>query len=517
MRKQGLWHKFQDFRRLYGVKAAVKKSARYLAKHTGVLDASPHYPTDILWATESCPNIREHIDITKAMNDAWLANPQPPKRILWIMPDFLSVHNGGPNTILRFAHYFAQRGAESIIYIFNGHIHKTAEDARAEIVAALGPEPRLKVVLNHYTDQLNPDDLPDSDMAVATLWNTAFILLQYHRTKSKVYLIQDYETQFYPGSVESGLADMTYDFGFLGLFNTPGLRDAVMSDHAMKGYAFQPGIDHDVFFPNPSGELPDMRRMFFYGRPEVPRNGFSLGIHGLHQIQQEYRDMEVFVAGHPKSYANAGLRGKFLPYMDYRATGEMYRSCGGVVSFMFTPHPSYIPLQAMTCGSIPIARRDRFTAWALKDRENCLLVNPLPHEIMDAYATLRRDKDLHRYLYENAIHTFDDNTWPDQLERAYHWFIEGGAANGMQSFRSKDAKLRAEAKNPKVALRTKSGKTLQTAATTAVATTAAENTKKKSAKGEVLPTENRTSQGQSSTESNMVEESPSPIAKRVAA
>ena len=238
-------------------------------------------------------------------------------------------------------------------------------------------------------------------------------------------MIQDYETQFYPGSVEAALADLTYDFGFLGLFNTPGLRDAVLDQHDMRGYAFQPGIDHDVFYPHDDGQLPDLRRMFFYGRPEVPRNGFSLGMQGLQMIQQEFPDSEVHVAGHPKAYAHSGLRGQFLPYMDYRATGEMYRSCGSVVSFMFTPHPSYIPLQAMTCGAIPIARRDRYTAWALKDGHNCLLVDPLPHQILAAYRRLRNDAALRRHLYENAIHTFDGVTWADQLNRAYRWCTAG--------------------------------------------------------------------------------------------
>ena len=153
-------------------------------------------------------------------------------------------------------------------------------------------------------------------------------------------------------------------------------------------------------------------------------------MHGLNLIQQAYPDSEVFVAGHPKAYAQSGLRGQFLPYMDYRATGDMYRSCGSLISFMFTPHPSYIPLQAMCCGSIPIARRDRYTAWALKDGHNCLLVDPLPHQILEAYARLRSDADLRRHLYENAIHTFDGITWPDQLQRAYRWFVEGKDEGG---------------------------------------------------------------------------------------
>ncbi len=423
----------------FGIKAGIQRTVQYIADRVGPPSPGPFYPTDILWAMERQPDIAEHIARTQEMNEAWTANPRPPRRVLWVMPDFLSVHNGGPNTILRFAHHFARRGAESTVYIYNGHVHQSAEQVRMEVFKVFGAEPRLKVVLNPYQKPLRPDDLPESDMAVATLWNTAYILLQYHRTKSKLYLVQDYETQFYPGSIESALADLTYDFGFLGLFNTPGLRDAVTRDHAMSGYAFQPGIDHDVFYPRDGEELPDLRRMFFYGRPEVPRNGFSLGIHGLNLIQQAYRDSAVYVAGHSKAYAQSGLRGQFLPYMDYRATGEMYRSCGSLISFMFTPHPSYIPLQAMSCGSIPIARRDPYTAWALKDGYNCLLVDPLPHQILEAYARLRNDADLRRHLYKNAVHTFDGITWPDQLERAFRWFTAAGEAEVQEESSGKEA------------------------------------------------------------------------------
>ena len=113
--------------------------------------------------------------------------------------------------------------------------------------------------------------------------------------------------------MESALADLTYDLFSSGLFNTPGLHDAVTVQARHARYAFQPGIDHDVFYPRSSGELPDLRRMFFYGRPDVARNGFCLGMNGLQMTQQEYPDSEVHVAGHPRHTPHSGLRGEFRP------------------------------------------------------------------------------------------------------------------------------------------------------------------------------------------------------------
>ena len=314
------------------------------------------------------------------------------------------------------------------------------------------------MVLNHWSRPLKPEDLPESDMAVATLWNTAYNLLRYHRTKAKFYLIQDYETRFYPGSVESALADLTYDLGFLGLFNTPGLRDAVLAEHAMTGsHAFQPGIDHDVFYPPQSDELPDLRRMFFYGRPEVARNGYSLGMQGLQLIQEEFADSEVFVAGHPKAYAQSALRGQFLPYMDYRATGEMYRSCGSLISFMFTPHPSYIPLQAMTCGSIPFAPRP-FHVVGIEGWRELPAGESVPTRDIGGVPPLRQDRDLHRHLYENAIRTFDGITWADQLDRAYRWMTAGNSCESKTANRPADGEAHRDvAARPRVIPRPLSG------------------------------------------------------------
>jgi hypothetical protein len=61
---------------------------------------------------------------------------------------------------------------------------------------------------------------------------------------------------------------------------------------------------------------------------------------------------------------------------------------------------------------------------------NCLLVDPLPHQVLDAYARLRRDKDLHAHLYQNAIGTFEGVTWEDQLEQSYRWIAETCANEG---------------------------------------------------------------------------------------
>ena len=106
--------KFRQYQRRFGIKEAIKKSLEHLAQRAGPPSAGPAYPVDVQWTMEGHPDVAEHAARTRAMNEDWLPNARPPRRVLWVMPDFISVHNGGPNTI-RFAHYFrsAERKASS--------------------------------------------------------------------------------------------------------------------------------------------------------------------------------------------------------------------------------------------------------------------------------------------------------------------------------------------------------------------------------------------------------------------
>lgn len=385
----------------------------------------PVFPSEIATALAGRGRIEDQIAATKRMNDAWARSPRKPRSILWFIPDFLNVHNGGPNTIMRFAHELAKQGIDNTLLIVNGHVHQNSEQIKQEISSVFGHNPRLHVMFNHYTTPIDPDRLPESDVSVATIWHSAYMMLPYKRTKAKFYFVQDNERMFYPAGVEYGLANMTYDFGYYHIFNTPGLGDAVSKDHDLRGRSFTPGIDHDVFFPDPEPQDENFKRIFFYGRPDVPRNGFTLGVAGLQMIKREFPDTEIFIAGHHANYPNLGLDAKLLPYMSYRETGAMYRSCGSVLGFMFTPHPSYIPLQAMSCGAIPIAVRDPHTQWALNDGHNARTVDPIPREILEAYAELRHCPEMRARLRQNAIDTFAGVHWTDEIDRILGWICTG--------------------------------------------------------------------------------------------
>ena len=94
MRAIEFLRRFRNYQQRFGIKAAMKKAVAYVAGRVGPPATGPYYPTDILWAMDQQPNVAEHVAITREMNEAWMRNPHPPQRVLWVMPDFVSVHYG---------------------------------------------------------------------------------------------------------------------------------------------------------------------------------------------------------------------------------------------------------------------------------------------------------------------------------------------------------------------------------------------------------------------------------------
>lgn len=53
------------------------------------------------------------------------------------------------------------------------------------------------------------------DVLVATLYSTIFIVLNYSKVKRRLYLVQGYETDFFPyGNLERSVAEKTYSIPF---------------------------------------------------------------------------------------------------------------------------------------------------------------------------------------------------------------------------------------------------------------------------------------------------------------
>jgi O-antigen biosynthesis protein len=346
--------------------------------------------------------------------------PTDIRTVLWFLPFFHHVYFGGTHTLLRFADHFARvHGVENRFHCYD--VGRDAIDRMAsrvtEAFPALAGSPFSSAA------DLTPANMPPVDAAIATLWTSAFPLLHLRRAAAKFYFVQDNEPQFYPAGAASAMAEQTYRFGFPGIVNTPGLAEVYRS-YGNQAVSFVPAVDLDRYHPDRGSRDPAAPvRVFFYGRPQTPRNAFGLGIAALAQLKQRCADrVQIICAGENWSPAQFGLTGKIenlgvLGSLDEVA--GLYRSCDIGLVFMHTKHPSYQPLEFMASGMATVSNINPATEWLLRDGDNCLLTEPLPTPTADRLVRLVEEPELRRRIADAGLEEVGRYRWDDQVEAVW--------------------------------------------------------------------------------------------------
>lgn len=338
----------------------------------------------------------------------------------WLVPNFDHIKFGGIFTIFRFIEKMSIEGVENRIIIYDNPSFDLSK-LEAQIKDNF---PQLKnyklIIFDHAKDDI--DSLPESDIAVCSFWVSAYILLKFNKTKRKYYFIQDYEPLFYPGGSTYALAESTYRFGFRGIVNTPGLLAAVNQRHGMEGISFIPAVDRTIYYPNKE-KYTDKVKVFFYARPNNPRNAFNLGIEIIKQLLDKYGDrIEIITAGAKwneaafgldKKITNLGLLGTL------QEVGDLYRQCDIGFVYMLSKHPSYQPFEFMASGMATVTNNNEDNLWLLKDNENCLLSEPSAAAMAEKIGILIEDTNLRKRIIKNAEKSLG-YTWPQQTEMIWN-------------------------------------------------------------------------------------------------
>jgi hypothetical protein len=178
-----------------------------------------------------------------------------------------------------------------------------------------------------------------------------------------LYLIQDYEPQFYGFSSTHMLARLALDTGrpCWGIFNSSLLAEYVKAQghHLARSFVFEPQISDGLRPALKAGPPEKRKRILVYGRPTIPRNCFTALRRGLESWAQrypQYRDWEVVSAGlaHKPVPISEGRAITSLGKLSLDAYAEMLRSSAVGVSLMSSPHPSYPPLEMAHFGLLTI-------------------------------------------------------------------------------------------------------------------------------------------------------------------
>jgi GT2 family glycosyltransferase/glycosyltransferase involved in cell wall biosynthesis len=350
------------------------------------------------------------------------AGPLELRSINWFIPSFHHAYFGGIYTVLRLANYLhLHQGVESRFCVVDDIC---PEKTTAAIVQAF---PTLNGVKVYWVRQMEDlRSLEDADACVATLWKTAYSLLRFKRTKRKFYMIQDYEPLFYAAGSASALAEATYRFGFYGLANTVSLKQIYERDYGGIAVAFRPCVDTAMFHPapEPTDAVGKPFRVFFYGRPNNPRNGFELGAEALRRLKKRLGSkVQIVAAGEYWRPADFGLEGVVdnLGLLDMAQTAALYRECHAGLVLMFTRHPSYLPLEFMASGCLTVTNWNLVTGWLLHNEKNCLLAHASAGCIAETLERGLLDVTLRHRITAAARRLVEDEftQWAPQFQKVF--------------------------------------------------------------------------------------------------
>ncbi|MEN5103934.1 rhamnan synthesis F family protein [Brucella anthropi] len=283
---------------------------------------------------------------------------------------------GGIDTALRVFDQILEAAGdktEGRIIVTEARVGAIPDSLREYAVQQIGKEsPSQRVVVDAHQRKQSYLDIRPNDVFVATAWWTALNAYRLHDFQKEffgqapkvVYLIQDFEPDFYGWSTRYALAESTYMRGedTIALINSEELLNYLAEKYRHPNkmvVRYQPNAKVD-------GALTEVLRekiILFYSRPSASRNCFEAGIDGLslwaRRNPVQASEWKVYCIGEsfqPKlvsSIPNCIITGK-MPLDEYASL--LSRASVGL-SLMVSPHPSYPPLEMAYAGIKTITNR----------------------------------------------------------------------------------------------------------------------------------------------------------------
>ena len=364
-----------------------------------------------------------------------------PKRINVLVPAFsINSISAGFFGVFNVALYVQSLGYRVRLVLFDNFYYSENE---FRLVLDKFPSFRSlfdRVEVEYIGDRRFPLCVSRDDGVVATVWYSAYfaekIVNSIKRNGKFLYLIQDYESQFYAASAMSEFAERSYRMNYSALISTEPLRRCMLE----RGVVAQstPAI---AFNNACSAKLPDRaifleekkcskKKFIFYSRPSVNRNMFELAAlsiiaayrAGVFEGEWEFYGMGI---GDVDFDLGGGLKVSQVPRMtlqDYEDNVWKYDLC---LSLMASPHPSIVPFDLAGAGAIVVTNsyREKDSRYFENISKNIHVAEPVVNSIVDALRDAVSVIDDISSRYDNARQMNYPRSWADVWSREHALFV----------------------------------------------------------------------------------------------
>lgn len=257
-----------------------------------------------------------------------------PLRIAFVIPQFRR-GSGGHAAIAELVRGLETNGHQVELIVADEENRHARDDPAALFRDFFGP----------VQARISTGEPEQSDVLIATGWQTVPRVLATAGMRGRAYLVQDHEPEFYGASAERLWAEWTYSQGLHCICSSPWLEHVVQRYGATSDH-FRYGVDHDVYKPLPTHRRDDL--VLAYGRAITGRRAFPLAMLALAELVRRRPNLEVALFGEsrpletPFPYRDLGV-------LDGPGLAHAYASAsvGLVVSLT---NPSLVPAEMLACG-----------------------------------------------------------------------------------------------------------------------------------------------------------------------
>jgi hypothetical protein len=299
------------------------------------------------------------------------AAPHAPGRRLTVVTDSINAGSlyGGVGTALILAALAARRTDAALRIVTRTELPDVAKANEVLGANRIPWDKNIEFVFASRDGALGTRDVPVAagDLFLTTSWWTTRATLQSVPRSRIACLVQEDERAFYPfGDEHLRCTETLSDPELLYLVNSGLLLDHLRDEGLAPGAtAFEPAFPAHLYYPAQPGEVRanGKRGFFFYARPNHIRNLYWRGLEALCAAIEEGildpGEWDFHFAGQASGdlVLPRGARPVFCGPMAWPDYAAFIRRMDVGLSLMYTPHPSYPPLDLAASGGVAVTNR----------------------------------------------------------------------------------------------------------------------------------------------------------------
>ena len=250
------------------------------------------------------------------------------------------------------------------------------------------------------------------------MWFTANFVNAYTRANRKLYLVQNYESQFYPyGEILKKEAEQTYFLNSSIEYSTISKWcQNWLKEKYQKNSMYVPnGIEISSFVPHKRNLKKEKIRILIEGDPASHYKNVDESFKIVEKLDKS--KFEVWFMSYnaePKSWYRVD---RFLSKVPNEKVGQVYEQCDILIKSSWLESFSYPPLEMMATGGYCIVVPNGGNVEYLQDGCNCIFyplgeIDVAVKKIHD----LISDFELQGKLYDNGLSTAKNRDWKNCKE-----------------------------------------------------------------------------------------------------